>query len=356
MLLYNTWKYAVLLFFINACFCQFGYSMEPTDCVMNSDNINSLMKCLQNFIIRKHNSASTWSQVPPTSVQREAWSSVIRQLLNSERNCTQIKIPQSLTGIYDIKQFMSYCVLYETKQEDGHFARGWGIVVVPYSSALTRLGMVHMSAAHSFTDSLVQLQAANLFHLTRAKSLLISGVARDASNEKSKCENDYYRFDGAHDNDTMFHTANLAIMKWQLSQQQGCPWQKCSFIQFHGEASSLCSATSIFLSAGLGTSSESLEFYKNNNLPVQRLKNRLREVFAGSLSINTPLDDKLCKLTAGSNVFGRVLNGVPIGQECQLSANAASATGYFIHAEQSMEARTASAYNNWADAITNVFK
>lgn len=351
-----------LLFFAVASFAEIAYSVEPTDCVLNTSSINSLVKCLQNFIIRNKtdNTDLELFQQQPTVAQREAWSSLIAQLLNSEENCTEIKLHPSLQGIYAIEKFTDdstlYCVLYELKLVELQFAKGWGIFIVPYSSNYTRLGMVHLSAAHPFTDGSVHLEAANIFKKTRAKSLLISGTARNASNEKSSCDKKYMKFDGAHDNFTMFHSANLAIIKWQLNQSQGCPWRKCSFIQFHGKAKTSCNKTSVFLSTGLGRSSEALAFYKNKSLPIQRLKSRLRKLFSKKFTINTPLEDKSCKLTAGSNIFGRVLNGVPIGKECKLSANATTASGYFIHVEQSSQARKRSAYNVWAKAIIKVFQ
>lgn len=61
-------------------------------------------------------------------------------------------------------------------------------------------------------------------------------------------------------------------------------------------------------------------------------------------------------MTAGSNVFGRVLNGVPIGQECIHNASAMSATGQFVHIEQDRKARKKTEYKTWIKAILHAFE
>lgn len=354
--------YLIYLILISSKLCtQFAYANEPSQCLYEALSVNSLVKCLQRFIVQnKTNIETNWTPDPPTVDQRNAWSNVIEELLGSEENCTEITIPESLSDIYAIEKFteiqeISYCVLYEKQIVDGHFAKGWGIFMVPHSSNSTKLSMVHISTPHPFTDGSVQDQAANIFHKTSAKSLLISGVSRFASSDKSRCDKRYYSMDGAHDNGTMFHTANLAIMKWQMAKI-GCPSESCAFIQFHGKAKTSCKESSIFLSTGLGRSPSSIAFYKNKTLPVQRLKKHLRQTLSRKkLTANSPLEDKSCKLTAGSNIFGRVLNGVDVGHECSSSANSTTATGYFIHVEQSLEARRRQAYSGWAKALLMTF-
>lgn len=63
-----------------------------------------------------------------------------------------------------------------------------------------------------------------------------------------------------------------------------------------------------------------------------------------------------CSLTAGSNIFIRVVNRVPVGQECNTPATVANTTGEFIHIEQKTIARSSpEAYASWALAVRRAF-
>lgn len=208
---------------ISILLINYTYSIEtPTTCAKTSSTIDQLIICLQNFIAKENSiSNEIWNSTVPTTEQRNSWKNLIVEVLKSNKNCDQIQIPDSLKGIYDLTLFSdaltTYCLLYETNVTDGRFLKGWGIFMTRYDKADAQVN-VHVSAAHPFTDEYVQNQAANIFAKTFALSLLISGVERSASLVNSTCEpSDGYRTDGAHDNNTMFHTANYAIMSYQES-------------------------------------------------------------------------------------------------------------------------------------------
>lgn len=69
-----------------------------------------------------------------------------------------------------------------------------------------------------------------------------------------------------------------------------------------------------------------------------------------SLPSNSP-----CILTATKNVFGRYLNGIDLGTVCEKGATSITATGQFIHAEQSSAIRSPKNYNSWSQAVLNTF-
>ena len=65
--------------------------------------------------------------------------------------------------------------------------------------------------------------------------------------------------------------------------------------------------------------------------------------------------DSPCILTATKNVVGRYLNGIDLGSVCNKVANSKTATGQFIHAEQSGSIRNPKNYNAWSQAVLDTF-
>jgi len=48
-----------------------------------------------------------------------------------------------------------------------------------------------------------------------------------------------------------FHSAMIAIHSWQASHG-GCPWSRCSYLQWHGKGATTCPLDTVFLSNGFG--------------------------------------------------------------------------------------------------------
>ena len=168
-----------------------------------------------------------------------------------------------------------------------------------------------------------------------------------------------------------FFDANLAISEWQR-KNHGCPSSSCGYIQIHGKKLTTCPDDDIFLSAGLGmnssyhfffqiytelqpgNSSASLAWYSDaTDRPIKRLQQNLSLSFP-SKHISLPSDSN-CTLTATKNVFGRYLNGIQSESVCSKAATRRTATGEFIHAEQSRAARSPLNYNAWSQAVLNTF-
>lgn len=103
-----------------------------------------------------------------------------------------------------------------------------------------------------------------------------------------------------------------------------------------------------------GNSSASLAWYSDaTDRPIKRLQQNLSLSFP-SKHISLPSDSN-CTLTATKNVFGRYLNGIQSESVCSKAATRKTATGEFIHAEQSRAARSPVNYNAWSQAVLNTF-
>ena len=103
-----------------------------------------------------------------------------------------------------------------------------------------------------------------------------------------------------------------------------------------------------------GNSSASFAWYNDStDLPVKRLRRNL-SLFLESNRVSLPSDSP-CILSATKNVIGRYLNGVDLGSVCKKDATSKTATGQFIHAEQSSAIRNPENYNAWSQAVLDTF-
>ncbi|EEB92601.1 hypothetical protein MPER_08864, partial [Moniliophthora perniciosa FA553] len=204
----------------------------PIDCLSS----NSPDKCTSRFgsytVTKAYYSPETYAQAQPTNVELDAWKGITHSLLDIGRDgCASIIVPDVLADSYAISPFDhgQYCVLHETQaNEDGLYAKGWGLMIVPSNSSSTALPNVHISSPHPLFDFTSQ-QSAAVFVGTGAKSLLISGRIRTALSNQTDCihpsssNTTYYKTDPAHDVNEPFVTALKEIYHWQHAQAGGCP-------------------------------------------------------------------------------------------------------------------------------------
>lgn len=267
----------------------FGRSgLNPATCFGQPD-IQSLVDCFDSYTVPEafYNS-STYAIAQPTDAQRNDWKHLIRDLLVIDGSCESIPIPSSLRSIYDVRPFQKYCVLYETTSSSGYYRKGWGLVVVQaHQSQVAR--DLHFSAPHPAYDLGTPQQAAAVFSLTSARSLLIAGRNRNAFMQPSTCvpprssTDDWYLTDPAHNNVSRylllifccilsifvqlesFFDASTTIYDWQHATR-GCSSSNCAFVQFHGKGSKTCPQDSIFMSSGLGSSPISVFHHFSHSL------------------------------------------------------------------------------------------
>lgn len=332
---------------------------SPGSCLKTSTTIDALVTCLKVFIVPpKYYNQTTYEASQPTPDQRDDWKNLIHLLLSVDGDCFSIPIPLSLHGIYIIEAFKNMCVLYEASTEEGIYVKGWGFMVVPRLRTFVSRA-VHFSAPHPGYDLATVEQAAFLFESTGSQSLLVPGRTRTAFFEPSECicpvspSQKFYKTDPAHNILEPFFDANLAISEWE-QENSGCPSSSCGYIQIHGKKLTTCADDDIFLSSGLGNSSASLAWYNDaTDRPIKRLQQHLSLSFP-SKHISLPSDSS-CTLTATKNVIGRYLNGIDLGSVCNKTATSRTATGEFLHVEQSRAARSPLNYNAWSQAVLDTF-
>ncbi|KIK55961.1 hypothetical protein GYMLUDRAFT_47427 [Collybiopsis luxurians FD-317 M1] len=345
-------------------------TISPKDC-LNNDTLVDLIDCLNNFTVGPDfYDTSSYAAAQPTSEQLNAWTSVVTSMLDSDTtDCSSILLPDSLSSLYAVTSFLDvttnkrFCVLAEatsfTFGNQSYYTKGWGVMVVP---ALKRdiSRTIHLSAPHPLFDIGTPQQAAAMFVLSGAHSVLISGRIRMAYEVSTDCiipaspATIYCKTDPAHDVNEPFNAANRAIRTWQDINGR-CPRKTCAYLQIHGKGASSCPTDTIFISSGLGTSNSSIHWYETQpDLPSRRLKDFASQVFP-TFNASLPSDDTSCDLTATDNVFGRLINGIPEADVCTVTANTTTATGEFVHIEQAIIARQSTAYEGWGAVLKKTF-
>ncbi|KAG5651064.1 hypothetical protein H0H81_009999 [Sphagnurus paluster] len=161
---------------------------------------------------------------------------------------------------------------------------------------------IHISAPHPSFDLGTPYQAAALFKSTMAKSLLIAGRHRYASNMVSGCvrspnpEKPYYVTDPTH-NKACYSTVYFSETIDKLSRTNPSMMPLALF------------------SSGKEGDNESKSWYTDDvDRPIKRLKSNLRRAFP-EWNVSLPTDSQ-CHLIATKNVVARFLNGIPDEQVC----------------------------------------
>ncbi|KAI6237767.1 hypothetical protein M3Y95_00299600 [Aphelenchoides besseyi] len=263
-----------------------------------------------------------------------------------------------------------YCVIHEPFEETPNykFPRFFGFAVITAEAAVrTRL---HHSASHYQTDGPVCLQASALYGSTGSKSLVIAGASRYAvkgfaflfelihqlrcSKHLSACQSKESIADASHNTDLMFHIINVALLQAaRNSTRNESGGLKDSFIQWHGMAETSCANSTAFISVGVRGNHS---IYNNENTLANKLKSAVNSI-AGSDFAQTPRTDTKCTLRATTNVFGRLINDVPLGDECEKTADSNDINGNFLHIEQKqVSRRNLTLWENAFDVISSAEK
>ncbi|KIM49807.1 hypothetical protein M413DRAFT_21945 [Hebeloma cylindrosporum] len=290
-----------------------------------------------------------------------AWRTAILHLTQGW-TCAISIIPAVIQPFYRVDIFpdatgRSFCVLSEKKYESPrhHFRKGWGTMVVPFADAEVSRD-IHFSAPHPgvgpASDEGTPRYAAAAFKNTGAKSLLVAGRHRDAypyNDREHACVEGvehYSRTDSAHAIDQPFFIAQQEIKSWQ--DGKGCDITKCAYIQIHRKFS--CPDVDAYLSAGLGFTPVSVDWYNDNDSPAKSIRDEMTPLFTPK-KIRIPSDVPCAGLTATDNVFGRLLNGRTVAEVCTMHATTDTVTGRFVHIEQTTDMLSASNYVNFAKAV-----
>jgi hypothetical protein len=204
-------------------------------------------------------------------------------------------------------------------EERTPIAKGWGTYVLDPAP----LRDLVVEAPHARYDLDTENQAFSLFRRLGARAYLLAGTHRCASAERTPCDGTtdvcgttYYRVsDPAHFTDGPFEAAHEAFASL---------WPASLSFSVHGHSDSSCE--DVFLSSGVGADPGPL---------VPALRDRL--LAEGGLTVGAAgLPGSACTLTGGTNVQGRFTNG----STAPCTQAATSASGRFLHAEQSRAVRT----------------
>lgn len=271
--------------------------------------------------------------VPPLVAERAAWQGAVRAMLAG--SCDPA-LPSEFALHYERRWLggrTGLCVLVETLDADGdgRVDRGWGTFAV----ASRPQRELHIQVPHPLYDVDTEHQGAAVFDAIAGRSFLLAGAERNANPRLSSCQVDYLEADVAHDTATMFH-ATVEVLAEELGPRDGV------VVQLHGLGAGYCTGVDVFATLGgpwapaAGSRLELLADALTALRPAWRVR--------------VPGQSPPCDFTGGSNVQGRLLNGVEGELVC---TRAASTPGErFIHVEQKRACRETEA---WALALAQVW-
>lgn len=271
--------------------------------------------------------------VPPLPAERAAWQTVVREMLTG--SC-QPALPPELDQHYERRWLggrTGLCVLVETLDAngDGLVDRGWGTLAV----ASHPRRELHIQVPHPLYDIDTEHQGAAVFEAIGGRSFLMAGAERNANYVLSSCQSAYWEADPAHNTETLFHTA-MEVIAEELDARDGV------VIQLHGMGAQSCSGVDVFATWGGSWAPRAGSRLMLLATALATLRPEWR--------VRVPGQSPPCDLSGGSNVQGRLLNGVDPLLVC---SRAASLPGErFIHVEQKRGCRETPA---WVTALAQVW-
>uniref|UniRef100_A0A183C5L3 DDE Tnp4 domain-containing protein n=1 Tax=Globodera pallida TaxID=36090 RepID=A0A183C5L3_GLOPA len=336
---------------MNKKFDGFTYKTSPLPLPSAGAIIQPMNAFFEQFFATEESlEFSEWERALPTKAERQQMRKLIHFLFRLNDFSTISSDPLFLQRFVPILaksvqlSFIGdlFCVIHEhfPSVQFRRFARFWGYTVLTAPAHSLRPHL-HHSAPHFESDGNVCNQSASLFERTSSRSLVIAGASRFAvcGNVSSSCQPHFMVADGAHNDQTMFHTMCTAL--FEVDKGEG------TFVQWHGMAQTSCEGASAFVSAG---ASRGHPIYAKPGAALNRLVNTVNGIL-GENAVTTPDTEPKCRLVASKNIFGRMINGVPIGRECNTAAQTKDVKGKFIHVEQKSEL-----YNDWETWTTALKK
>lgn len=325
-------------------FCYFSYShaanvplFAPTlTCTANT--LEELVGCIATHMPLE---ASNGYDVP-TATELQDWQTVVSDLLTG--GCDGTALPASLAGIYSLFTFtdqgngITYGVAMENADADGNGVvdHGWGTLILNPAATLDLV----LAAPHSLHDSNTGRQAVALFKRTQARAFLMNGAHRYANDAVSPCQSTTKESDVAHNSDSFFHATTRSIAAYYAGLNR-----MFTMVQCHGMGATSCPGVDVYMTYGNSAVPEPWE-------SLSKLKNYLH-LLQPTWVIAAPGDGYTCSLSGGTNIQGRLLNGVVAEQVCTVSTM--NYSGRFIHMEQKLTMRQDGWFDDWAEALTRAF-
>ena len=297
----------------------------------SSTTLESLVTCIRAQMPQRGSNG----YVEPTSTQRAAWRTVVKQML---KGSCDFAVPAGLRRIVQVRTFADtengrhYCLLMEVSDWNGnrYVDHGFGTFIV-YNSAIRQ---VSHQAVHPIADSATDSQAISVFKATDSRSYLMAGAHRDANAAASTCHPSYPQSDASHNSHTMVQATNEALQEYY----RAAPWFA---IQWHGMAASTCPNTDVYTSHGGQVTPAPTD-------KIAVLRDRLL-MHHPTWHVDLPASNS-CSLNATENMQGRLLNGVAPDKVCDTGASGYTQT--FIHIEQDPNFRKPT---DWVAPIIETF-
>jgi hypothetical protein len=281
----------------------------------------------------------------------------------SQNGVCNAAIPTSLQPHYKLVTFTDttttpnavFCTLQEKVINTAqYYDKGWPMVAKPLNLGNTR--RIHITSPHAWYDVDSESQAADIFVKTKASSFMTTLRSRDARTGSTNCQaggsNDG-QTDAANTVTELFWNMAKGIASAANTINNGCQWDSCAHIQFHGYSSTdpLC-PNQIYLSAGtIATTTY------NPLTPIARIhSNLVSQGFTAQLA-GVPSNEQ-CLYYAPRNTFQRHLNGVSDANMCTgaVPVPLAQITYKFVHLEQFASSRASGvSRTRWVNAINSAF-
>ncbi|NOQ29526.1 MAG: family 16 glycosylhydrolase [Helicobacteraceae bacterium] len=292
-------------------------SSIPLEC-LNSATLETWGLCVKKFMPL----ADSNIYEAPSNEILIAFKESVTSMLNGKCSMSSdspLKEFYSLFTFKDAESDQSFCILYETNDSDQNsfIDKGWGSVVVNTTSTST----LAIEIPHPEFDSNTLLQGIVTLKRTNAKALLLAGTHRNASTTASTCQSSYKQSDVAHNENSCFFEANIA-----LSDHLKAISSSYKIVQFHGKATTSCSDTNAFITNGTATS---------DTTTLNSILSLIKTHYSSWTATTTTQNN--CNLIGSTNVEGRYINSVAQQNVCDTSAN--SSNDNFIHIEQASDIR-----------------
>jgi len=305
----------------------------------NYATLNELIVAIKNNMPDEDSEQYT---IPSQQVQDDV-AQVVTDILNGQ-DPNGIVLPASLQNHYTLAEFLdngqTYVVLVETEDGDNNDVadRGWATIIINNSGNAQSLSI---DIPHPLNDTGTPEQGIAIFKGTQARTFVMSGAHRNANDVLAPCFNDpkYKIADAAHNEAHTFHAAVEAIDQYYDSQ-----FQTHTAFQFHGMGEESSNGLDVYMTHGT-------KRVPLINSVIDQIKTDLN-ISQPTWDVAVPGDQTETDLNGIGNLQGRLLNDVHPDAICEVRAY--SYTGQFVHIEQISDARDASAYDEWVQALNNI--
>ena len=319
--------FSFVMFFAFCIFC--GRNAQET----NIDDSNVIYDTLKNFITNLHNNSQAKQDsnlyLPPAETEFLLFKQAITELLKGNFNINNMlsSLNYKLAYLYDTTYNSRFVIVYE-KSPNKYYD---GIFIFNFSNSRDYI----IEVPHSFYDLYTWSEGVDVMCETKAKALFINQAHRCANTTLSTCDGSTTVCDINSTNFRISDIAHTPYSFFQSSHEAVIDFSTSSItFQLHGFGSWTEGNPVAYISDGTTIVNASTNYITNKlkTLLADELTLSTSETYSVA-SCNDSIGGTLC---AETNVQGRYANDSKINP-CGVSASTAS--GRFVHIEQSLDLR-----------------